>query len=225
MDTTARTVRVAVWDWPIRIGHWLMVLLFALSWWTAENHYDDIHMWSGYGLLAILIFRILWGFMGSSTARFTQFVGGPRDFLGYLSNARRWTRIGHTPLGALSVLALLTLLGLQIILGLILFDFDDYVGGPLSHWVDAQTNELALQTHEAMFNLLLSFVALHIGAILFYRLVRRKKLTRAMITGHGDYPAGTEPMKPVGTGRMVACIAIALVLTGWVIAGGPPFGG
>src|SRR5690349_12806244 len=104
---------IRVWDIPTRLTHWLIVVLVGLSWWTAETGRLEWHRWSGYALLGLVIFRIYWGFVGSSTARFSSFVRGPRAIAGYLQG--RWVATaGHNPLGALSVVALLVLLLVQI---------------------------------------------------------------------------------------------------------------
>src|SRR5688572_23566583 len=88
--------RVRVWDVPVRFVHWSMVLLLTLSWWTAEPGRMEWHQYSGFTMLALLVFRIYWGFVGSSTARFTQFVRGPRTLVGYLQG--RWAQVpGHNP--------------------------------------------------------------------------------------------------------------------------------
>src|SRR5690242_6646079 len=131
-------VRVRVWDGPTRIAHWFMALLFGLSWWTAETGHLEWHRWSGYGLLGLLVFRILWGFFGSSTARFAQFLRGPREIVAYVRG--RWSLApGHNPLGALSVLTLLLLLLAQVTLGLFAVDIDGIESGPLSSHVSFGT--------------------------------------------------------------------------------------
>ena len=221
------TRSIKIWDLPVRITHWLLVFLFGLLWWSGENHVEQVHFLAGYAMVAVLIFRLLWGVVGSSTARFHHFVRGPRGLLGYLSHGRNWSKIGHTPLGALSVVVMLTLLLAQVAMGLIQAEEDDHeiVRGPLSHLVDPTTAALAHELHESIFSLLLYFVALHIGAILFYRLVRGRRLTRAMITGKDDYPEGTAPVRDVGSARAILCVAAAMALTGWIVAGLPPFGG
>src|SRR3954466_14244874 len=106
--------RVRVWDLPTRLGHWLMVAGFALSWWTAESGRLEWHRWSGYALLGLVVFRLYWGFFGGSTARFGNFVRGPRAMLDYACG-RLAPAPGHNPLGALSVLALLALLLVQVV--------------------------------------------------------------------------------------------------------------
>ena len=109
-----------VWDLPVRLVHWLLAVLIAFSWWTVHNHHTDWHIWSGCAILTLLLFRLLWGFVGSSTARFASFVRGPRAVADYLRGS--WTGIGHNPLGALSVIALLVAVAVQVSLGLVAED-------------------------------------------------------------------------------------------------------
>lgn len=223
-NTTAADAALAipVWDVPVRLVHWLLVGLIAFSWWSAENEQVQLHLWSGYGVLFLVLFRLLWGFLGSSTARFASFVRGPRALLGYLRRPADWRGIGHTPLGALSVVALLSLIALQVGLGLLLSDEDGIYAAPLNHLVGFETAEAARDLHEALFNVLMAFIAVHIAAILFYRL-RGKKLVGAMISGRSkDYPVGTEPVIPAGPGRVIVCLALAGATTAWIIAGAPP---
>ena len=109
-------MKAPIWDLPTRLFHWLLVALIALSWWSAEYHQDELHIWLGMAVLSLLIFRLLWGFVGGSTARFANFIRGPRAVFGYLRGG--WRGIGHNPLGALSVVALLAMAGIQVVLGL-----------------------------------------------------------------------------------------------------------
>src|SRR5256885_13842207 len=106
-----------VWDVPVRLVHWLLAALIAFSWWSVKNHHTDWHIWSGCAILTLLIFRLLWGFVGSSTARFANFVRGPRAVAGFLRG--QWAGVGHNPLGALSVLALFAAVAVQVGLGLV----------------------------------------------------------------------------------------------------------
>ena len=222
--TADAALAVPVWDLPVRLVHWLLVVLIAFSWWSAEYHHTQWHLWSGYLVLFLLLFRILWGFVGSSTARFTRFVRGPRNLFTYLRQPQGWTGIGHTPLGALSVLALLGLVAAQVGLGLILVDEDGVWSGPLYRFVTFDMGERAHGLHETLFNVLLGFIALHVAAILFYRLVRGKRLVGAMIRGTARVPAGTEPLVTAPAGRLKATLAVAAAITGWIILGAPPFG-
>jgi cytochrome b len=213
-----------VWDLPVRLFHWSVVLLIALSWWSAEKSLDRVHFWSGHGLLFLLVFRILWGFAGSSTARFATFVRGPAAILAYLRDGGDG-RPGHSPIGALSVLAMLLALLVQISTGLVQIDEDDFVEGPLAGLVGYDTSILAHDLHEWSFNLLLALIALHLLAIAYYHLVRGRSLVRPMVTGRAALPDGASPMAPAAKGRLAACAAAAFLLTGGVMAAGQALAG
>jgi cytochrome b len=172
----------------------------------------------------MLIFRLLWGIFGSSTARFSNFVRSPRAVAGYLGRMKTWQGVGHTPLGALSVIALLAVLFVQVGTGLIQTDDDGLVEGPLAPLVSYDVAEAAHDLHEVSFNLLLVLIGLHVAAILFYRLVVGKRLLGAMITGKADLDPSTEPMRPGKGWVAVLCLVLALGLTRWIIAGAPPLG-
>jgi cytochrome b len=210
-----------VWDLPIRLVHWLLAGLIAFSWWSVQYGHTDWHIWSGCAVLTLLIFRLLWGIVGSSTARFAGFVRGPAAIREYLQG--RWTGIGHNPLGALSVLALLGDTAFQVALGLIAQDDDGIYAGPLAGLVSSDTSDRARDIHAVNFYVLLSLVVLHVGAILFYRL-RGRPLMRTMITGKVSLDSGLQPMKPGRWWAALLCLAVAVGLTRWVIAGAPPFG-
>jgi cytochrome b len=218
------TVKVAVWDLPTRLFHWTLVALLALSWWSAENDELEIHLYSGYAVLTLLLFRILWGLFGSSTARFRNFLRGPAAVLAYLRDAKGWRAIGHTPIGALSVVALLGLIALQVGTGLFNSDDDGLNEGPLAPLVSSNLSETAHDLHETLFNILLVFVGLHVAAILFYRLVLGKKLLGPMISGKAALDPGVEPMRPARGWLAIVCLFAALAITRWIIGGAPPFG-
>jgi cytochrome b len=212
--------RQPVWDLPIRLFHWLLAALIVFSWWTVHNHHTDWHIWSGCAILTLLIFRLLWGFVGSSTARFASFVRGPRQIGRYLRGD--WSGVGHTPLGALSVLALLAAVTVQVGLGLVAQDEDGIYAGPLARLVSSDTSDKARDVHELWFNVVLGLVALHIAAILFYR-VRGKPLTKAMFTGRAALNPGVQPMRPAKWWLALVCLAVGVGITRWIIAGAPPF--
>ena len=188
-----------------------------MSWWSQEEGSDRLHFWSGYTLLFLLIFRVLWGFAGGSTARFSAFVRGPSAVLAYLRGGE-FRQAGHTPLGGLSVVAMLFALLVQLTTGLIQIDDDDFVEGPLSGLVSYDTALLAHDVHEVSFNILLALIALHLLAIAYYQLVRRRSLIRPMITGRGSLPEGVPPMRPASKRRFLACAAAALGLTAAILA-------
>ena len=216
---------MAVWDLPTRLFHWLLVALIPFSWWSAENDRVDWHIWSGLAIMTLVLFRILWGLVGSSTARFANFIRGPAAVLGYVRDMKGWRPIGHTPLGALSVVALLGLLLVQVGTGLFNADEDGLVEGPLAASVSFDTAEAAHDLHELTFDILLILIGLHIAAVLFYRLFLGKELVGPMVSGRAPLEPGVEPMRPGRGWVALACLIAALALTRWIIAGAPPFGG
>jgi cytochrome b len=209
-----------VWDLPVRLVHWLLAGLIAFSWWSVHNHHTDWHIWSGCAILTLMIFRLLWGFVGSSTARFSSFVRGQRAIRDYLRG--RWTGTGHTPLGALSVLALFLAVAIQVGLGLISEDEDGIYTGPLYRLVSSDTSDKARDIHELWFNVILALIVLHVAAIIFYRF-RGRHLTKRMITGRAVIDRGAVPMRPGKWWIALICLAIALAIVRWIVAGAPPF--
>ena len=211
-----------VWDLPVRLVHWLLAGLITFSWWSVHHHHTDWHIWSGISILTLLIFRLLWGFVGSSTARWASFIRGPRTVIDFLRG--RWTGIGHTPLGALSVVALFLAVSVQVGLGLISQDEDGIFAGPLSTLVSSDTSDKARDIHELWFEtVIVGLIALHIAAIIYYR-IRGKGLTKPMITGKAVTDPGAAPMRPGKWWVAVICLAVALGVARWVVAGAPPFG-
>jgi cytochrome b len=214
--------KAAVWDLPTRLFHWLLVALIAFSWWSAKNDKMDLHLWSGAAILSLLLFRLLWGFFGSSTARFAGFLRGPRQVRGYLRG--EWRGIGHNPLGALSVVALLAATAVQVGLGLFSTDEDGLYSGFLAHWISLDASEEAADLHEDMFDVLLVLIGLHVAAVLFYLLFRRRNLVAPMVTGRAAIDPEAEPMRPGRWWAALLCLAAAIAVARWVIAGAPTFG-
>jgi cytochrome b len=218
---TARMM--AVWDLPTRLFHWTLVALIALSWWSAENEKLDLHLWTGMAVLTLLIFRLLWGLFGSSTARFSSFVRGPRSVLGYLQG--KWSGIGHNPLGALSVIALIGLVGVVAGLGLFSSDEDGLMSGPLAQMTSLDLSDEITDLHEDLFNVLLVVIGVHVAAVAFYWLAKRQNLVGPMITGKAALDPGTQPMRPGKWWVALLCLIAAIAITRWLIAGAPPLGG
>jgi cytochrome b len=215
-----KSLRQVVWDLPVRLFHWLLAALIAFSWWSVHHHHTDWHIWSGCAILTLLIFRILWGFVGSSTARFSSFVRGPRAIAAYWRG--KWFGIGHNPLGALSVLVLLFAVAVQVGLGLIAEDEDGIYMGPLATLVSTDTSDEARDIHTLWFNVILGLIAVHLLAIVYYRL-RGKKLTLPMITGRADVQPDAQPIRRGKWWVALICLAIGIGITRWIIAGAPPF--
>jgi cytochrome b len=185
-NITAEKSRALIWDVPVRLFHWSLVGFLAFSWWSGEQHAMDWHRRSGYAILALLIFRIYWGFFGGRTARFAQFVRGPRATIGYirsLANGRYAASPGHNPIGGWSVMLMLASLMVMVVAGLFSVDVDGLESGPLADYVSFDQGRIAAAVHHIMFNLLLALVALHVLAILFYLIGLRHDLITPMIHG------------------------------------------
>jgi len=217
-------VKQRVWDLPTRLFHWALVVLIGLAWWTAETGRNSLHLWLGYGVLFLLLFRILWGFLGSSTSRFSAFVRGPRAVAEYIRNRFRWPLAGHAPLGALSVIALLALLLVEVGTGLFAADEDGFFSGPLAYLVSIGASDRMTGWHEELFDWLLILIGLHVAAILLYRLALGRNLVGPMITGKADLPRGMEPMRPATPIVAIFCTLVAVAATAWIILGAPPLG-
>lgn len=176
----------------------------------------DWHRYSGYTLLGLLIFRIYWGFAGSSSARFSQFLRGPRGLIAYLRESREAHRdAGHNPLGGWSVAAMLTLMLGQVVIGLFVSDVDGLESGPLSHLVSFDTSRTLAAIHEIVFNVILTLIALHVAAILFYLLARRDNLVSAMLTGKRSN-VRMMAMTPVPAWRVIPGVVLATSIVWWV---------
>lgn len=176
--------KVRVWDLPVRLFHWLLVLCLVVSWWSAETREMEIHYYSAMVILGLLIFRLIWGVVGSSTARFTSFVASPAAVISFIrSKNRLHSKSGHSPLGGYSVVALLTVLITQVTTGLFATDLDGLESGPLSYLVSFEVSRSAAEIHGAAFNILLALVILHVVSIFFYLVARKTNLIWPMFTG------------------------------------------
>lgn len=178
---------IKIWDLPTRLFHWSLVILFGISWASIELSDDafNIHMYSGYAILSLVLFRLLWGVFGSSTARYTTFVRGLRPTIAYTKTLLRpepSNQIGHNPLGGWMALLMVFFLLFQAGSGL--FANDDVTNeGPLVHWISKDFSDILSGLHEKSFDILLVLVGVHIAAVLFYRFYKRDNLITPMITG------------------------------------------
>ncbi|KQM19423.1 cytochrome b/b6 domain-containing protein [Novosphingobium sp. Leaf2] len=180
------TPTTRIWDPTIRLFHWLLVGFLAFSWWTAEHHEMERHRFSGYTILALLLFRVYWGFAGPRTARFSRFVRGPGAVVAYvrdLGSRKAHAADGHNPLGGWSVIAMLLAVGLMVTAGLFASDTDGIESGPLATYITFDQSETASAVHGFVFNIILGLVALHVLAIAFYLLWKQQNLVRPMLTG------------------------------------------
>jgi cytochrome b len=185
-----------VWDLPVRLFHWALVVLLAISFTTAQigGNALQYHEWSGFSVLALVLFRVLWGFLGSTHARFADFLRGPRAALAYARSLLRGPIVfyaGHNPLGGWMVVLLLASLLLQAGTGLFAND-DIMMEGPLAEHVSKDTSDLLTRVHKINFKVLLTLLVVHVAAALFYLSVKRENLIRPMVTGYKLVPQ-TQP--------------------------------
>jgi cytochrome b len=229
------TRHVKAWDWPTRLFKWSLVALVALAW--VSQTYGDMaltwHRWNGYAILILLVFRLLWGFVGSSTARFSAWVNWPWTALRYgldLVRGRGRPYLSHNPLGAWMILALLGFVGAQAIAGLFTVDHNGIFGGPFAA-LDPLEDPTPLQRalsrfHHRGYNILLALVAVHVSVNLFYQFVKKDPIIKAMITGEKPVdPFADQPeMRPAPAlaARAGLCLAAAAAL---VLGGIKLFGG
>jgi cytochrome b len=211
---TTRDGERLVWDFPLRAVHWLIALAVAGCWAT---HYAGVEwfMWHrrlGYSVLVLVVFRIAWGFVGTRHARFTSFLRGPRAIVDYLRGRAPAPPVGHNPLGALAVVAMLVVLLAQAATGL--FANDEIMNaGPFYGWVDPALSNRITGLHRLNSDLLLVLIALHVAAVAWYVAVRRQPLLRAMITGTKP-PALVAPEQAIAGSRVVLALVLVAALAG-----------
>lgn len=218
--------RITVWDLPTRLFHWALVLLVAVGLITGNIggvQGMDIHMLAGYGVLALLGFRFVWGFVGSRHSRFSDFVAGPKRVIAYarelLSGAHK-PALGHNPLGGWSVMALLTSLFVQAATGLCAND-DILTEGPLAARVGKTLSNALTEVHEINANVLYVLIGVHLAAIIFYALVQRENLVRPMITGWKNWigPVPDGGSRLASPALAFAILAVAAGAVWWIVAG------
>ena len=174
---------IRVWDLPIRLFHWLLVICIVLSFITVKigGNAMDFHALVGYCVLGLIIFRICWGLIGSYHARFIHFVPSPKGLINYLLGKTK-AGLGHNPLGALSVLGLLFSVGLQAVTGLFAND-DIAFEGPFAKYVSNETVQLLTSIHYFNENILIILIALHLCAIVYYQKFKGENLIKPMLVG------------------------------------------
>lgn len=214
----SQTRSIPVWDLPTRLFHWLLLLLMigAIVSIKIGGNAIEWHGRFGHMIFGLIVFRLVWGVVGGSTARFSHFVRGPSAICAYLRG--QWRGIGHNPLGALSVLGLIGVVAFQAITGL--FTTDDIAfNGPLAPLVDADMRGQITSWHRLGEWAIYALVGLHVAAVMFYTHVKKDNLVKPMITGRKTgAPADVEGLQPAGWLALV----IAVVITGaalWATSG------
>ena len=183
-------LKVRVWDLPTRLFHWLLVasVVALVVTGSVGGNLITWHMRLGYVVFALVVFRLVWGLLGGHWSRFATFVPTPARLLGYLSGKQSLHTVGHNPMGALSVLALLAVLSAQVASGLFTDDEIAFTG-PLVTLASSDTVEWLSWYHTEVGKLImLGLITLHVSAIVFYRVVKKQKLVQAMWSGEQDAP-------------------------------------
>lgn len=216
-------VAIHVWDWPVRVFHWAVVLLVIVAIATATVGGDAMvwHMRAGYGVLALVLFRVVWGFAGTRHARFSSFVHGPRTAIQY---ARSFVRraspaaVGHNPLGGWAVIALLLTLLLQALTGLFANDDVIYEGPLAKHVSSALSGEITSLHHLNVWAIGI-LIGIHVSAIVAHLAFAKENLLRPMVTGrkrlHRSLAA--EAVEKVPHGRAIALLAGSILSVWWLV--------
>jgi cytochrome b len=211
MKDDGRTI--LVWDLPIRLFHWLLVVLVIAAYVTLKLNWMDWHAWAGDAVLALVLFRILWGFFGGDTDRFRNFVAAPRDAARYLKHLLRREpdrQVGHNPAGGWMVLLLLALLVGEALSGLYVAN-DVADEGPLTEAAPAWFANTMTALHSLCWDALLAAVTLHVAAIAVYAMAKGHNLVLPMVTGRKLLP------QDVLAPRMGSALLAAVLLGGGVL--------
>ena len=194
--------KILVWDWPVRIGHWLMAAAFAIAWLTAESEtWRLVHVFAGATVFAVAAFRLPWGFIGTRYARFSEFVHGPgavKDYVQSLLKLEPSHHTGHNPAGGW---AIVLLLGLGMLTALAGWANYNEIGG-----------EMFEDLHEGLAATMLTVVIVHLAGVASGSLLHGENLVRAMLTGRKQ----GEPEGAIPSARPF----VAIVLLGWIILAG-----
>lgn len=212
------TLTIKLWDGFIRSFHWLLVVVLAGLWYTGGNiDYIDLHHQLGLVMLALLLTRIMWGFVGSQSARFSYFLRSPIAVLHYFKSPFKREYVTHNPAGAYMVLIMLVLLLSQAVSGLFTDDAI-FFRGPLAHLVSNDMVRSLTRYHKQAFDYILIAIALHLVAIFVYTLMK-KRLVGPMITGRKVYPEDAQVKQPKQRHGAFGFVLLGINLTwifGWL---------
>jgi cytochrome b len=205
-----------IWDLPIRLFHWLLVVLLLVSWLTQWRNWMRLHMLCGLAILTLLLFRVLWGFIGSDTARFSHFLRSPVEAVRHLMRLTRRepdTEAGHNAAGGWSVVALLAILFVQVGTGLGAND-DAIAEGPIAGIVGKDWSNWLSHIHHLNVTVIEIAVVLHVLAIVAYRVLKGQNLLLPMVTGKKRLPGATRAVQMMHPGLALAVYALSVVVVG-----------
>ena len=177
-----------VWDPAVRVFHWSLAASFFVAYLLSEEDWLGVHVWAGYTVLGLVLFRLIWGFIGPMHARFTDFVRRPAIVLAHLKDlARLRTRryLGHNPAGGAMIVTLLTALLATALTGVALYGAEQHAGPlvGLMAGIGKDGAEAIEEAHEFLANFTLALVAIHVAGVVVESVLHRENLARAMMTG------------------------------------------
>ncbi|MFC7292626.1 cytochrome b/b6 domain-containing protein [Hirschia litorea] len=217
-----------VWDLPLRLFHWLLVLSIAASWATAKAgvEWTEIHFLLGYWTAGLLVFRLIWGFVGPKHARFASFIPSVKSVFLYLRGFLKGhgkQAVGHNPMGALMVFAILAIVGAQVVTGLFASD-DILFSGPFNSLVDGKLSETITRLHNFNFDVILFLIFAHISAVLIYLFKKKQNLILPMITGRKskDVVPDDEAIKSSRLFIALCVVAVSVLIVWGVLSLAPP---
>ncbi len=185
-DQGAALREVYVWDPFVRVFHWTLVIAFTIAYVLTDEDVLNIHVWAGYVVGALVVARVVWGFVGPPHARFSDFVYAPATAFRYVRDLllfRAKRHLGHSPGGGAMVVVLLLFLAATVVTGLVVYGGDQQAG-PLAGMFTKATGESVEEVHELLANITLALVLAHIAAVVLASFVHRENLVRAMVTGN-----------------------------------------
>ena len=205
--------KILVWDLPLRLFHWGFAVSVLGAWVTHElgEDYISLHMQIGYVALGLVIFRIIWGFIGPYYSQFKSFFPSPKNVLCYIKSFKSTsgkTYLGHNPVGSLSVFAMLFLILIQSISGLFMND-EIFTTGPYHNAFGGEIDKVMKFIHHNAFDLMKFLIFIHIGAIVYYKVVKKQALASSMITGKKEGRSDTSSIK---SSKIILAIITALIV-------------
>lgn len=219
--------RRLVWDLPLRVFHWLLVLSVTASWATGQigSSVREYHMWLGYWMMVLLTFRVLWGVLGTRHSRFASFMPTPASVWRYARDVLRGQAsetVGHNPVGSLMVFLMLTLLILQVVSGLFTDD-DIFFAGPYAQVVSLSTADFFEGLHHEVVNWIVVLALAHIAAALYHTFKMKEPLIQAMITGRkkADVVPESQAIPHSAPVRALIVFAVAVAFVYWLVTMAP----
>jgi cytochrome b len=211
IEERRKPTRVKVWDAPTRTFHWALVVLIALLWWSEKSNDIAFHKLTGFAVVGLIVFRVYWGLAGSSTAKFSSFLYGPREIWRYL-RGRAAPTLGHNPLGGISVVVMLSLVAVESVLGLFAIDEDGLESGPLAPMIGLDWAQVAAHWHALVFDALLVAIAAHVVAVFAYW-AGGNDLVLPMITGRKRLLADVVAPAPAPFWSILVGVALAAAVS------------